>query len=60
MGEEKNEIWGMAFGLRIGYTFSPIKGDWKLEDNDVSGGPDIGVTGPYLKLMIGGGGKSKK
>jgi len=58
-GDEKGG-GGLVFGLRIGYTFAPIKGDWEMDGIDISGGPDIGITGPYIHLMIGGGGFGKE
>jgi len=56
-GDEEGE-GGLVLGLRAGYTFTPIKGDWNMYDMDVGGGPDIGITGPYFHLMLGGGGVS--
>lgn len=58
-GDEKGE-GGLVFGLRIGYTFAPIKGDWEMDGIDISGGPKVGITGPYIRLMIGGGGIGKE
>jgi hypothetical protein len=56
-GDEEGE-GGLVLGLRAGYTFTPIKGDWNMYDMDVGEGPDIGITGPYFHLMLGGGGVS--
>lgn len=48
------EDMDLVFGLRIGYTGSPIKGEWSLMDEiDTSSSPKIGITGPYIRLMIG-------
>lgn len=57
-GDEKGE-GGLVFGLRIGYTLTPIKGSWEMDGIDISGGPEIGITGPYIRLMIGGGGRKR-
>jgi hypothetical protein len=54
-GDEKEESC-FIFGLRTGYIFAPIKGNWEMDGVDISGGPDVGITGPYIRLMIGGGG----
>ena len=40
------------FGIRIGYRYCPDEYDWE----HVIGGPDIGLTGPYILCMFGGGG----
>lgn len=50
---------GWIFGIRTGYTLTPVQGDWHMEMTEVSGGPDLGITGPYLRIMIGGGGFEK-
>lgn len=56
LGKDEKGEGGLVFGLRIGYTFAPIKGGWEMDGIDISGGPEIGITGPYIRLMIGGGG----
>ncbi len=58
-GNEEGE-GGLVFGLHIGYTFAPIKGNWEMDGIDISGGPEIGITGPYIRLMIGGGGSRRE
>ena len=50
---------GLVLGLRGGYIFSPFEGDWKFEGETLPGGPDLGITGPYIRLTIGGGGWGK-
>jgi hypothetical protein len=60
LGRDEKGEGGLVFGLRIGYTFAPIKGDWSMDGIDISGGPQVGITGPYIHLMIGGGGSGKK
>jgi len=54
VGGDENGKGGLFFGLRAGYVFSPAKADWKMEDRDVLGGPDVRLTGPYVCLMFGG------
>ncbi len=51
-----NQKNGLVFGFRIGYRIALIKSDWGMEKIDIYGGPDIGITGPYICFMIGGGG----
>lgn len=55
VGEDERD-GGIMIGLRAGYTFSPSDSDWEMNGNEINGGPDFGVTGPYVRLMIGGGG----
>lgn len=46
---------GMLLGVTAGYTATPALGDWKIEEgNDVSGGPDAGIEGFYLRGSLGG------
>jgi hypothetical protein len=46
---------GPLFGLRAGWVLSPIEGGWELEGRDIAGGPDLGVSGPYVRILLGGG-----
>jgi hypothetical protein len=50
-----NARGGMVIGVRGGYNYSPIETDWDLEGSDVAGGPDVALTGPFVRLSIGGG-----
>ncbi len=47
-------LYGLNIGLRVGYGYS-LKGGWKVWDKDVSGGPKVGLDGPFIRLIIGGG-----
>jgi len=47
---------GPSIGLRAGWVLSPIDGHWQLHEQDVAGGPELGIDGPYVRFMIGGGG----
>jgi len=46
----------LILGLRGGYIYDPYIGDWEIEEAEVSGGPDTGINGPYVRLMLGFGG----
>lgn len=46
----------MLVGLRGSYTFSPAMGGWASSGGSISGGPDLGITGPSVHLLIGFGG----
>ncbi len=47
---------GFAIGLEAGYQFTFNESDWQIEEIDIQNGPDLNMTGPYIKLKIGGGG----
>lgn len=62
-GTEKG-YGGLMVGARLGYIFAPGSGDWRLtnvpDDLTVPGGPEAAITGPYFRLLIGGGGFSRE
>jgi len=58
--KNENERGGMLLGVRAGYCLSPSKGHWEMGDVEISGAPDLGFSGPYIRFMIGGGGFSKE
>ena len=47
---------GIVIGVRVGYIFSPVKGNWSMEGMEVLQGPKIGISGPYIRFIIGSGG----
>jgi len=51
---------GLVFGIRIGYKFTPVKSGWSMESLEISNGPDLGITGPFIRIMFGGGGLGRK
>ncbi|MBM4176006.1 MAG: hypothetical protein FJ213_07515 [Ignavibacteria bacterium] len=60
LGEDERGKGGIAVGIRAGYIFAPLKGDWKMNEIEITGSPNLGITGPYIQFMIGGGGFSKR
>lgn len=60
LGEDNEGAGGIALGVRVGYTFAPYTSEWSLEDTEIPEGPDVGITGPHVRLMIGGGGTVSK
>jgi hypothetical protein len=54
----RHEEGGLVLGVRAGYVFAPAQGQWVLEGTRVGNGPDVGLSGPYVHFMIGGGGRS--
>lgn len=47
---------GPLVGIRAGYTIAPWVSDWTLERREISGGPEVGVEGPYVRVVVGGWG----
>lgn len=56
---EEKSFGGILIGLSAGYTYFLKLGNWTLFESDISGGPDIGISGFYLRFNIGGGGSVK-
>lgn len=47
---------GLAIGIQAGWVLDPFENEWTINDNDVDNSPDLGMGGPYIRLLIGGGG----
>jgi len=57
LGESESGKGGLVFGFRAGYMFSPMEGDWMFDEaEEVSDAPAVSLTGPYVHIIIGGGG----
>jgi hypothetical protein len=48
---------GFLVGARAGYRFTTSVDRWRLYGEEIIGGPDVGLTGPYVAFAIGGGGR---
>lgn len=46
---------GVLLGIRAGYTFTPATSDFYLDQTRLPGGPDQGLQGPFVRVVIGGG-----
>ena len=46
---------GFLLGVRAGYTLTPFRGDWLMDEIEVSGSPKTGINGPFISITIGGG-----
>jgi hypothetical protein len=59
-GSSRRGGFCIVIGVRAGYTFAPAGNDWEveLEDRNVKleNGPDLGLTGPFVRVIIGFGG----
>ena len=49
---------GLMFGVRLGYL-AAFNTDWQLRDQNVVGGPDANIGGPYIRATIGIGWKRR-
>lgn len=48
---------GLLAGVRLGYLAAPFESNWSMHGVDVSGGPDASVAGPYIRFVVGAGGR---
>jgi len=59
-GKDEKSRGGMFLGIRAGYTISTFKGKWTMDGVEISGAPETGLKGPYIRFMIGGGAFDKE
>lgn len=45
---------GPFIGLRAGYLFAPFDSSWNFYDRKATGGPDATISGPYIRVVVGG------
>ncbi len=57
--ESEQDETGIVLGFRAGYTYSPWNGAWWTDTISIEDGPKVGMTGPYVRLMLGFGGKGE-
>ncbi len=60
LGENEEGSGGFLLGVRAGYILAPAQGGWDMYDNELSGAPQISMTGPFVRIIFGGGGFEKK
>ena len=54
-GENEQKPRGPVVGVRLGYLYTPRSDNWRMGE-PVRGGPTTAITGPFVRVMIGGGG----
>ena len=59
MEETDEGFGGFLLGLQAGYLLAPFTHDWKMDEHDISGGPDVGLNGFFVRITLGGGGMSR-
>jgi hypothetical protein len=45
---------GVLIGMRLGYVYSVTDSRWKMSELDVSGAPNVSMSGFYVHFVIGG------
>jgi hypothetical protein len=50
----------LVLGIRAGCIFSPYRKHWRVNHATVPDGPNSGIFGPYIRIVIGMGGWVKK
>ena len=60
LGEDEEGHGGFLLGVRAGYTLAPSKGGWSMNGADLTGSPDFSMTGPFVRIIFGGGGFEKR
>ena len=50
----------LIMGIRLGYLISAVRSDWSVNHIRVGDGPIAGLTGPYVRVIIGLGGWVEK
>jgi hypothetical protein len=56
----ENASGGFLLGVRAGYLLEFNKDSWYLDEQQLGGGPEAGLSGPFIRLTFGGGGISKQ
>ena len=52
----KNASGGWIMGIKAGYIYNASGNDWYFNNEKITGSPNAGISGPYVRLTIGGGG----
>lgn len=55
-GFDESSGGGIVFGLGVGYQMQLTENDWDAYDTPVTGGPNVDLSGLYVRLRIGVGG----
>lgn len=56
LGEDEEGVGGFVMGIQGGYLYSSSTSDWQMSGATAAGGPGISYKGPYVRIMLGGGG----
>lgn len=50
----------IMIGFRMGVNMSPVPGNWRLNRIKVYDGPQMGINGPYFRIIVGLGGWAER
>ncbi len=53
---DKGNPGGFMVGVRLGYLWMPFSSGWEMHGREISGGPEVTLTGPYIRFFFGMGG----
>lgn len=48
---------GPLLGVRIGYNYSPVENEWSMDGTPLLGGPELSLTGGFVRILLGWGGR---
>ena len=48
---------GALVGVRAGYMFAPVSSAWRIDGNVVGAAPDSSLAGPFVRVLVGVGGR---
>jgi hypothetical protein len=57
--KSENASGGWIMGIKAGYIYNVSGNDWYFNNEKITGSPNAGISGPYVRLTIGGGGIGK-
>jgi len=54
--KENEHSGGFVLGVKTGYIYNVSGDNWSLSGSNLNGAPKAGMSGPYVSIVIGGGG----
>ena len=48
---------GPMIGIRAGYNYAPVEPEWSLDGTPLLSGPELTLTGPFVRILLGWGGR---
>ncbi|MCD4737126.1 MAG: hypothetical protein K8R53_13865, partial [Bacteroidales bacterium] len=60
LSDKESGSWAAGFlaGIKIGYVWNFGMNNWYYGDDKLSDSPNAGISGPYIRITLGGGGVS--
>jgi hypothetical protein len=64
LGAPGSAAGSLVVGLRLGYGYSPFGDNWEIQmydrTHELEGAPELGQTGPFLRVVLGWGAVSRR